>query len=462
MNHTLLKIIASSALGNIPTGADAAFPVWNGPDGTIVHVQTILYSSLSASLLAALVAMLGKQWLNRYASTELGSIIERGRRRKRKMDGMVTWKFDLVMECLPLMLQAALLLLGYALSNYLYVTNKVVASVVIGFTSFGLLFYLLIVSAATLSYDCPFQTPLSLIFRFLVRFDNEHKKCLRRFREGFSRCLNWFRRIFTWKKNRPSLRRPGVPDLFDWNGPGDGTESPAADLPGRSPVTLNWGVYKSDSDCIDWTLEKSLDADVTMAIARVIPEIVWHPGIPAAPLERFYDVLLECFDCSSRPPTVKPDLGEMAYLSARALVDMVTQRFAFVGSELMRAVLESISARHQTVGLRDYEGDSDLKSTLGIFDHILGNWESSTSMDWQNFTFTIPHHSWMSSNLLTHAIPAIQTFDSLPSDIRGFILHSLRLDPSPPAQIVADCLFMIGLLLDVQPPLNALSSPDKR
>ena len=47
----------------------------------------------------------------------------------------------------PLMLQAALLLLGYALSNYLFFINKVVASVLIGFTSFGLLFYLLIISA---------------------------------------------------------------------------------------------------------------------------------------------------------------------------------------------------------------------------------------------------------------------------------------------------------------------------
>jgi len=89
------------------------------------------------------------------------------------MDERVTWHFDFVMECLPLTLQAALLLLGYALSNYLFSINKVDASVVIGFTSFGLLPYLLIVSAATLSYNCPFQTPLSLILRFLIRFDDE-------------------------------------------------------------------------------------------------------------------------------------------------------------------------------------------------------------------------------------------------------------------------------------------------
>jgi len=147
------------------------------PDPTVVHVQAILYSSLAASLLAAFVAMLGKQWLDCYAQVEMrGSVIDRSRHRQRKMNGMVTWHFDFVMEWLPLMLQAALLLLGYALFNYLFFINKAIAGVQICFTAFDLLFYLLDISAATLSYNCPFQTPASLILRFLIGFDDEHKK----------------------------------------------------------------------------------------------------------------------------------------------------------------------------------------------------------------------------------------------------------------------------------------------
>ena len=61
MNRALLKIVASAALGNVSTGADAALPEWNGPDGTIVRVQAILYSSLSTALIAAFVTILGKQ-----------------------------------------------------------------------------------------------------------------------------------------------------------------------------------------------------------------------------------------------------------------------------------------------------------------------------------------------------------------------------------------------------------------
>jgi hypothetical protein len=45
------------------TNTDTAFTPWGGPDPTVVHVQSILYSSLVASLLAAFIVMLGKQWL---------------------------------------------------------------------------------------------------------------------------------------------------------------------------------------------------------------------------------------------------------------------------------------------------------------------------------------------------------------------------------------------------------------
>ena len=105
----------------------------------------MLFASLAASFFSAFLAMLGKQWLNRYASIDMrGSAIERSQNRQRKFDGMVSWYFDHVMELLPLTLQVALLLLGCALSRYFWDINTTVASVVLGVTSFGLLFYFFI------------------------------------------------------------------------------------------------------------------------------------------------------------------------------------------------------------------------------------------------------------------------------------------------------------------------------
>jgi hypothetical protein len=71
------------------------------------------------------------------------------------------------MESLPLMLQAALLLLGCALSRYLWEINITVASVVLSVTSFGAIFYLFIIVAGTASDSCPYQTPAARIFRYI-------------------------------------------------------------------------------------------------------------------------------------------------------------------------------------------------------------------------------------------------------------------------------------------------------
>ena len=459
MNHTLLKIVAGAALGNVPTGADAAFPEWNGPDGTLVHVQATLYSSLLASLLAAFIAILGKQWLNRYASVERGSVIDRGRQRKRKMDGMVTWKFGLVMECLPLILQAALLLFGYALSNYLFFINKVVASVVIGFTSFGLLLYLLVVAAATLSYNCPFQTPLSHILRLLIHFDDEHRKYLRRSRK-------WLGSIFQMRRwQRP---KPGAPnglggvDTPGGSGPGDHIELHVANLPERlAPIfdkEIDWDVHILDSNCIAWMFDMSMEMDVATTIAGFIPEIIWYTDIRTVPLERLYNTVLKCFDRSSGRPILKPGLRDHAYLNAKALVHISIQHRC-TGDVSADTAFNSIKNRHQFMKLGDYEGDSDLGSTLGIMDRVFGEFGP---MDWQDYSFTIPHHAWMAHILLYRAWDLRRKGISVPDYIKEFVLHSHKLEPAPPASIAADCLFIAGLVLGIGLHLDDLLVIDKR
>jgi hypothetical protein len=119
------------------------------------------------SLLAAFVAMLGKQWLNRYLRHTGGSMIERCGDRQRKFDGLEKWPFRLCMESLPIMLQIALLLLTCGLSRYVWSVNISVGRVVISFTALGVLFYIAVVAAGTSSYECPFQTPVSIGLRHL-------------------------------------------------------------------------------------------------------------------------------------------------------------------------------------------------------------------------------------------------------------------------------------------------------
>jgi hypothetical protein len=133
----------------------------------IVTTSNLLYASLLMSLLAAFVAMLGKQWLNRYLRHTGGSMVERCGDRQRKIDGLEKWPFRLFIESLPVMLQIALLLLSCGLSRYVWSVNVSVARVVISFTVLGVIFYIGIVIAGTSSYECPFQTPASTALRAL-------------------------------------------------------------------------------------------------------------------------------------------------------------------------------------------------------------------------------------------------------------------------------------------------------
>ena len=119
------------------------------------------------SLLAAFVAMLGKQWLNRYLRHAGGSMVERWGDRQRKFDGLGKWPFRFFIESLPIMLQIALFLLTCGLSRYMWSVNTSVAHVIIFFTVLGILFYIGIVVAGTSSYECPFQTPASIALRHL-------------------------------------------------------------------------------------------------------------------------------------------------------------------------------------------------------------------------------------------------------------------------------------------------------
>ncbi|KAF9645111.1 hypothetical protein BDM02DRAFT_703128 [Thelephora ganbajun] len=72
------------------------------------------------------------------------------------------------MESLPLMLQVALLLLGCALSRYLWEIDTTVASVVIGVTSLGVLFCFFIAFAGAIYGSCPYQTPAANIIRHVL------------------------------------------------------------------------------------------------------------------------------------------------------------------------------------------------------------------------------------------------------------------------------------------------------
>ncbi|KAJ7670666.1 hypothetical protein DFH06DRAFT_918369, partial [Mycena polygramma] len=131
------------------SAVDSAFIIQIQPDiqphGTpliILVAQNLLYVSLFSTLLAALLAVLGKQWLMHYmAAGERGTIEARGLERQRKFDGLRKWRFDAVMQMFPLLLQVGLFLFSAALSIYLWKIHLSLAVVVLSFTAIGSIAY---------------------------------------------------------------------------------------------------------------------------------------------------------------------------------------------------------------------------------------------------------------------------------------------------------------------------------
>ncbi|KAJ7670347.1 hypothetical protein B0H17DRAFT_1246086, partial [Mycena rosella] len=141
---------ASLIFAGLFSAVDSAFIIQIQPEikrtGTpliIVLAQSLLYISLGSTLFAALLAVLGKQWLMFYsAAGERGTIEARGLERQRKFDGLRRWKFDTVMQIFPLLPQLGLFLFAVALSVYLWSIHLSLAIIVISFTSFGVTTYI--------------------------------------------------------------------------------------------------------------------------------------------------------------------------------------------------------------------------------------------------------------------------------------------------------------------------------
>ena len=284
MTAAYMQILIHATNSSLFPDADPNSVTWTGPPSEIVIVQSILYASLATSFLAAFLAMLGKQWISRYIRNRGGSTAERSRDRQRKLDGLRRWHFYLVIESLPVMLQLALLLLGCALSIYLWTINRTVAWVFLTFTLYGVASYVFLTLAATLYHDCPFQTPSSLLIRAAIG-------SIKRSEVTFARLL---RSLFLPIRNLGrTLRHPrfGVRSLLSNLGyfPRAPITIPLENIQVDTVVELptwNFGetsvdleACKGDVCCISWMLDSATDSDVVFYTARFATDTTLYPEI---------------------------------------------------------------------------------------------------------------------------------------------------------------------------------------
>jgi len=297
-----------------------------------------MYASLLISMLAALVAMLGKQWLNRYLRNSGGSMIERCGDRQRKFDGLEKWPFHSFVESLPLMLQVSLLLLACGLCRHMWTINTPVACTLISLTGLGVVFYIGIVIAGISSCACPFQTPASIALRgpwkkirpvigpAIVHSARALLWTRRMWKQKVQpgldsliaypkRVLPWTRR--TWKRRvRPLLRCPPLPTTV----PPRNGQVPGSEL-WLKPKDLAI-IRRTNADdvlCVSWILRSITDPEAIDAALPLAGEIRWFDdGVNVNPP---YDLILSTFEaCFDSTRKLYPGSRDRAYYSGRAIL----------------------------------------------------------------------------------------------------------------------------------------------
>ena len=413
----LLSLNRSTAPDEDPIGP----PVWSGPPTGIVATSNLLYASLVMSLLSAFVAMLGKQWLNRYLRHAGGSVIERCGDRQRKFDALEKWPFRIFFESLPIMLQIALLLLACGLSRYMWSVNVSVARVIISFTVLGLLFYLMILVIGTSSYECPFRAPamMALLYfrdtilklfailpppKFISIAYATLRASLSRTISGIHRAttkvstslLLWLDQTFQNTKRglvqvigilRPATLLPTTVE--------DATHQPLVPQTRAGLRVHVWNldnIQRQNADnarCVCWILRNITDPEAIDSAIRLAGTIRWFDGDSDdnPPLGSIVSVFKACFDSTKQ---LHPNMRDRAYFSARAILQINTRART---QSCKRASKYPIPA----------DSSSSSKSTDPDLRHILHMLELNSNSDRPIFDFprgdtnTHAHLLWMSN-----------------------------------------------------------------
>ena len=425
MNNALLELLLNVTVGNIPHGQAISPPRWPGPDPAVRQVQATLYATLCATLFAAFLATLGKQWLNQYRQTDAhGSAEDRCRDRERKLSGIDRWWFNIIMQLAPLTIQGSLALLGSALSRYLWGVDRTVSSVVIGFTSGGFILYVTVVTASTCFPDCPFQTPLSALFCFI-----------------FDKAKLWLQD----RQATPYITSFVKRSLAISTGPVRDLHQLARSLP--PPLPREKG-YKLDARCITRMLTISTDVDITRLTMAFVQEVAWDTVIESVPLGWIYQKLISCFD-TTHPltPILIPTLRDVAYLSAKAFAHIQVQQYhAHRPGEPghMNGGQGTYPQSYTPLGPAVPSDDHDLKSVLLMVDRLFG---STARIPWSEYRLSQAHHLWMSRTFVYYA-----SCDPPLGDLSAFVEYHLG-DPnlSSNAAVITDCLCVIKTIPEATP-----------
>ena len=476
----LLRVLIHK-IDNTTFGANTpTVPQWSGPPHAIIQVQAMLYASLAASLFSAFLAMLGKQWVNRYISIDMrGSAIERSQNRQRKLDGIITWYFHHVMESLPLMLQFALLLLGCALSRYLWEIDTTVASVVLGVTALGLVSYTFFIVAGTVSASCPYQTPGAHFLRHILPLVLSTLRSASSPSKFVELLTCWWDAL---KKSRSSIRSivevsvvtlllpitllmylvidaycfaRAIVRVFVAN---------ALRAHGLDPQTV-----ALDQRCILWVLQTSLDKNIYLPTLSSLATVTTLADLDPALVSACFDILAGCVSIVGGKVAILQGSEELIAVSAlcclRILPHLITVDPASnIFEDMRQRYTKSFPIEADFSGLPSYHHFSIIHNIFHPSPKQVRSQNSSfqefhrPKIQWKDHKLSSAEHA-----VLNHLVVfeyQRNRCQKMPRWILRYGNNLLSQNSLPSAAIVTDCLLIVAM--DLGCPTSNLATLDER
>ncbi|KAG9089432.1 hypothetical protein FRC06_001550, partial [Ceratobasidium sp. 370] len=147
-----LPLPSNTSAPSIPEFAPSTSARW---------INGIWFGSLGLSLSAALIAMLGKEWLTAFLASRPRPAHSHALLRQSRLEGLERWWALHIIALLPSLLHASLLFFAIGLVIYLWAIDTIVAAVIAAIVAITPLFYIITAVLGAVYDYCPFVTEIS-------------------------------------------------------------------------------------------------------------------------------------------------------------------------------------------------------------------------------------------------------------------------------------------------------------
>lgn len=396
--------------------------------------------------------MLGKRWLDQNPLTD------------KRVAGL-----------LPSVPQIPVLLLGCALSQYLWEIDTTIAGVVLDVTSFGVISHFFVLAAGMVSRSCPHRVPgsyllhsagwvvVSVTLTVTSAFGHAFRRSetVNMFQARYHKPLKSRENMISFLMDIP-CKLPGALaiDAFHL---GQTVVQPLVTFACQvyyirllgmpsTPAKAN-GLDKQttpDLKHILWMLRSSLDNNVYLSTLEFLTTMVALDDFDPTLVVDCLNILTSCIEVIGDTLVIAKGLDQLASVSAMCFLHTFSHLSVVNPAS---SVLGDVCQHYGQVfppGV-DFKGFPFYHSLGAIHRLLNSDWRcrQQARIEWQDYK-----PSGHENIIFTHALAKLAQSEyqrregwekKVPRWILRFVLHSLSLDPPPPTPVIVDCLSIIAI-----------------